>query len=263
MQNSLKEKIEEEKRISVLIADDEELFQKSITLFLRSTGRYDVDSVESGVDALNALKRQPYDVLILDYKMPYLSGLDVLQKMDEDKIETPTIMFTGAGSENIAIEALKLGAYDYIRKDMFDMNHLPILINGVHERYLFKKERKLYEDLHKQKGQNLATAEMTRNYISINAQLLNTTLSMISMVMEDTEKELKLNLPEEAKLHIEEAYGTLKESFRIISFGSKSLLNLTRTISSRLEGTIDVQHDIEELDAKLAILREKMKTMMK
>jgi len=263
MQNSLNEKIEEEKRISVLIADDEELFRKSITLFLRSTSRYDVDSVESGTDALNALQRQHYDVLILDYKMPYLTGLDVLQKMAEDKIETPTIMFTGAGTENIAIEALKLGAYDYIRKDLFDLNHLPILVNGVYERYLFKKERMLYEDLHMQKGHNLATAELTRNYISINAQLLSTTLSMISMVMEDTEKELKLNLPQEAKLHIEEAYGTLKESFRIISFGSKSLLNLTRTISSRLEGTIDVQHDIEELDAKLVILKEKMKTMMK
>ena len=263
MQNSMKEKAEEEKIISVLIADDEELFRKSITLFLRSTSRYNIDSVESGTDALDALKRQHYDVFILDYKMPFLSGLGVLQKMTEEKIETPTIMFTGAGSENIAVEALKLGAYDYIRKDLFDLNHMPILINGAHERYLFKKERELYEDLHKQKGHNLATAELTRNYISINAQLLNTTLSMISMVMEDTEKELALNLPQEAKLHIEEAYGTLKESFRIISFGSKSLLNLTRTISSRLEGTIDVQHDIEELDAKLVVLKEKMKTMMK
>jgi len=263
MQNSLKEKVEEEKRISVLIADDEELFRKSITLFLRSTNRYDVDSVESGTDALNALNRQHYDVFILDYKMPQLSGLNVLQKMADAKIETPTIMFTGAGSENIAIEALKLGAYDYIRKDLFDLNHMPILINGVYERYLFKKERMMYENLHKQKGHNLATAELTRNYISINAQLLSTTLSMISMVMEDTEKELKLNLPQEARLHIEEAYGTLKESFRIISFGSKSLLNLTRTISSRLEGTIDVQHDIEELDAKLVVLREKMNSMMK
>ena len=263
MHNSQKEKVEEERKISVLIADDEELFRKSIVLFLRSTRRYEVESVESGTDALDSLKRQPYDVLILDYKMPHLSGLDVLQKMIEDKIETPTIMCTGAGSENVAIEALKLGAYDYIRKDLFDLNHLPILINGVHERYLFKKERLLYEDLHKQKGHNFATAELTRNYISINAQLLNTTLSMISMVMEDTEKELKLNLPPEAKLHIEEAYGTLKESLKFISFGTKSLLNLTRTISSRLEGTIDFQRDIEELDSKFVALKEKMKSMMK
>jgi DNA-binding response OmpR family regulator len=263
MLSPIEEGAEEIKKIHVLIADDEELFRKSIALFLKSTNRYEVESVESGTDALDALKVLTYNVIVLDYKMPGLSGLDVLQKMIEEKIDTPAIMLTGAGSENVAIEAMKLGAYDYVRKDLFDLNHLPILINGVHERFLFKQERKLYEDLHKQKGHNLATAEMTRNYISINAQLLNTTLSMISMVMEDTEKELKLNLPQEAKLYIEEAYGTLKESYKIISFGSKSLLNLTRTISSRLEGTIDVQHDIEELEAKMIILKEKMKTMMK
>jgi FixJ family two-component response regulator len=263
MQRPFEEKVEEEKRISVLIADDEESFRKSIVFFLKSTNRYEVDSVESGTDAMDALRQRTYNVLVLDYRMPGLTGLNVLQKMLEEGIDTPTIMLTGAGSENIAKEAIKLGAYDYIRKDLFDLNHLPILVNGVYERFLFKKERLLYEDLHKQKGHNLATAELTRNYISINAQLLNTTLSMISMVIEDTEKELKLNLPQEAKLYIEEAYGTLKESYRIISFGSKSLLNLTRTLSSRLEGTIDVQHDIEELDAKLVILKEKMKTMMK
>jgi DNA-binding response OmpR family regulator len=262
MQSPFEESEEETRKIHVLIADDEELFQKSCTLFLRSTGRYDVDSVESGTDAINALKRQPFDVLILDYKMPYLSGLDVLQKMTDDKIETPTIMLTGAGSENIAIEALKLGAYDYIRKDLFDLNHLPVIINGVHERYLFKKERMLYEDLHKREGHNTATAELTRNYISISSQLLHTTLSVIALVLEDTEKELKSNLPPETKTHIEKAYDTLKESYKIISFGTKSLLNLTRIISSRLEGTIDVQQDVEELDVKLTILKKRMKSIL-
>ena len=251
-------------RIKITIAEDQEIYRKALKVYLEESAKFEIiDEASDGKELIDKLKKQIPDLIILDYKMPHLSGLDVLQKMIEDKLDTPTIMCTGAGSENIAIEALKLGAYDYIRKDLFDLNHLPILINGVHERYLFKKERVLYEDLHKQKGHNFATAELTRNYISINAQLLNTTLSMISMVMEDTEKELKLNLPPEAKLHIEEAYGTLKESLKFISFGTKSLLNLTRTISSRLEGTIDFQRDIEELDSKLAILKEKMKTMMK
>jgi FixJ family two-component response regulator len=263
MQSPFEESAEEAKRIHVLIADDEESFRKSIVYFLKSTHRYEVDSVESGTDALDALKRQMYDVLVLDHRMPGLTGLMVLQKMFEENIETPTIVLTGAGSESIAVEAMKLGAYDYVRKDLFDLNHLPILINGVHERFLFKKERLLYEDIHKQKGHNLATAELTRNYISISAQLLNTTLSVVSMVLEATEKKLKLNLPQETKLYIEEAYSTLKESYKIISFGTKSLLNLTRVISSRLEGTIDVQHDIEELDTKLDTLKEKMKTMLK
>jgi DNA-binding response OmpR family regulator len=254
---------EEAKKIRVLIADDEESFRKSIVYFLKSSNRYEVDSVESGTDALEALKRQKYDVLVLDYKMPGISGLQVMQKMQEAQMDVPVIVLTGAGSENIAVEAMKLGAYDYIRKDLFDINHLSILINGVYERFLFKKERSLYEDLHKQKGHNLETAELTRNYISISAQLLNTTLSVISMVIEDTEKELNSNLPQEAKLYVEEAYRTLKESYRIVSFGTKSLLDLTRVISNRLEGSVDVQHDIEELDTKLATLKEKMKTMMK
>ncbi len=262
MQSPFEESAEETRRIHVLIADDEELFQKSCTLFLRSTNCYDVDAVDSGLDALNALKRQHYDVLILDYKMPHLSGLDVLQRMAEDKIDTPTILLTGYGSENVAIEALKYGAYDYIRKDLFDLTHLPIIINGVYERYLFKKERMLFEDLHKREGHNTATAELTRNYISISSQLLNTTLSVVALVLEDTEKELKSNLPAEAKANIERAYDTLKESYKIISFGTKSLLNLTRVISNRLEGTIDVQQDVEELDAKLTILKQRMKSIL-
>jgi DNA-binding response OmpR family regulator len=262
MHNPFEGSAEEIRKIHVLIADDEELFQKSCTLFLRSTNSYDVDSVESGLDALNAIKRQQFDVLILDYKMPHLSGLDVLQKLAEDKIEIPTIMLTGAGSENVAIEALKLGAYDYIRKDLFDLNHLPTIINGVYERYLFKKERMLFEDLHKREGHNTATAELTRNYISISSQLLNTTLSVVALVLEDTEKELNLNIPAETKAYIEKAYDTLKESYKIISFGTRSLLDLTRIISNRLEGTIDVQQDIEELDAKLTILKQRMKSIM-
>jgi len=262
MQSPFEESAEETRRIHVLIADDEELFQKSCSLFLRSTNCYDVDSVESGIDALNALKRQHFDVLILDYKMPHLSGLDVLQKMAEEKIDTPTILLTGFGSENVAIEALKYGAYDYIRKDLFDLNHLPIIINGVYERYLFKKERMLFEDLHKREGHNTATAKLTKNYISISSQLLNTTLSVVALVLEDTEKELKLNLPSEIKANIEKAYDTLKESYKIISFGTRSLLELTRVISNRLEGTIDVQQDVEELDAKLTILKQRMKSIL-
>ena len=77
MQSPFDESAEETKKIHVLIADDEESFRKSIVFFLKSTNRYDVDSVESGSDALHALKHQAYDVLVLDYKMPGLTGLQV------------------------------------------------------------------------------------------------------------------------------------------------------------------------------------------
>jgi CheY-like chemotaxis protein len=207
---------------------------------------------------LEALQQHTYDILVLDYVMPGMSGLNVLQKMLELKIETAVVMLTGAGSEYIAVEAMKLGAYDYVRKDLFDMNHLPTLINGVYERFMFKKERTLNQDLRKHHEHSLATSELMRNYISISSQLLNTTLAAISMVIEDTEKELKLDLPKETQRYIQEAGATLKESYQIISFGTKSLLELTRVIYNRLEGSLYVQQDIEELDAKLKILQDKM-----
>lgn len=263
MQSPFDVPLEETKKICVLIADDEDSFRKSIIYFLTSTKRYEADAVDSGIATLEALHKKKYDVLILDYKMPGISGLQVMQKMQEEKMDIPVVMLTGAGSENIAVEAMKLGAYDYIRKDLFDMNHMSILVNGVYERYLFKKERTLYEELHKQQGHNVETAELTRNYISISAQLLNTTLSVVAMIIEDTEKELKTNLSKEVKLYIEEAYRSLKESYKIISFGTNSLLDLTRIISKRLEGSLNVQHDIDELDDKLATLKEKMRAMVK
>jgi DNA-binding response OmpR family regulator len=258
MANTLKDDASETKKISVLIADDEETFRKSVLYSLRSTNHFIVDSAESGEETLKALQQRSYDVLILDYVMPGMSGLNVLQKMLELKKDTAVIMLTGAGSEYIAVEAMKLGAYDYVRKDLFDMNHLPILINGVYERFMFKKERILNQDLKKHHEHSLATAELMRNYISISIQLLNTTLAAISMIIEDTEKELKLDLPKETEIYIKEACATIKESYQIISFGTKSLLELTRVIYNRLEGSLYVQQDIEELDKKLKLLQEKI-----
>jgi DNA-binding NtrC family response regulator len=165
MANPLAEETSDTKKINVLIADDEESFRKSILYSLRSTNQYNVDSAESGEETLEALQQHSYDILVLDYVMPGMSGLNVLQKMLELKIETAVIMLTGAGSEYIAVEAMKLGAYDYVRKDLFDINHLPTLINGVYERFMFKKERILNQDLKKHHEHSLATAELMRNYI--------------------------------------------------------------------------------------------------
>jgi FixJ family two-component response regulator len=258
MHSLLEENAEETKKIHVLIVDDEESFRKSLVYFLNSTNQYEVDSAESGQEALEALEQQSCDVLVLDYIMPGLSGLNVLQRMLELKIEIPVIMLTGAGSEYIAVEAMKLGAYDYVRKDLFDLNHLPILINSVYERFLFKKERALNNDLRKQREHSLVTAELMQNYISISTQLLNTTLAAISMIIEDLEKEIKTNLPKETQHHMEEACSTVKESYQIISFGTKSLQELTRAIFNRLGGSPEVQQNMEELDIKLKLLQEKI-----
>ncbi len=129
------------KKLRILLVDDEEPLRNILRKYLESTDKFECTECESGEDAVGLLNRLQFDVIILDYKMQGISGLNVLQWMCEQKIETPVLMLTAAGSENVAVEAMKLGAYDYLRKDQLDLEHLPIILNGIYERYLFHKDR--------------------------------------------------------------------------------------------------------------------------
>ncbi|MBM4162614.1 MAG: response regulator, partial [Ignavibacteria bacterium] len=99
---------------SLLIVDDDDSFRIAMKQILSSSGRYRVRSCESGESAIEALQQERFDVVILDYRMGGISGLNVLQWMHEQKIDTPVVMMTAAGSESVAVEAMKLGAYDYV-----------------------------------------------------------------------------------------------------------------------------------------------------
>jgi DNA-binding response OmpR family regulator len=150
---------------TILFAEDEPSFRLAVFTFLSSQG-FQVEVCETGKAAVEALTHSQFDVVILDYRMPEMSGLNVLQWMYEQKFETPVIMLTGAGSETIAVEALKLGAYDYILKDQLDFHHLPIVINGVYERYMFRKEKKFREEFERRRENDLTTLELFHSTLS-------------------------------------------------------------------------------------------------
>jgi DNA-binding response OmpR family regulator len=122
----------------ILVADDEDSYRKSIAVRLRATGEFDVDEADSGKEAIGCIKRKQYDLLILDHQMGEVSGLNVMQWMCEEKIVIPVVLLTGAGNETIAVEVMKLGACDYLRKDQLDLSRLPIIIRAALEQ---RKER--------------------------------------------------------------------------------------------------------------------------
>jgi len=126
--------------LRLLIVDDDDAFRLALKSAMDDSG-YSVESCDCGEAGINILRASVFDVVILDYRMPGISGLNVLQWMHEQKMETPVIMLTAVGSENIAVEAMKLGAYDYFAKDTIDIFHLPIAINSAYECFLFKKEK--------------------------------------------------------------------------------------------------------------------------
>ncbi len=99
----------------VLLVDDEEIFTRNIAKLLSHRG-YRVTAVNSGDAAIRALEEQPFDVLVLDLKMPGLDGIATFREMLKLGLSVETIILTGHGSIDTALEAVKLGAHDYLTK---------------------------------------------------------------------------------------------------------------------------------------------------
>ncbi len=105
----------EEDRPAILVADDEE----SMRFFLRKTLRragYEVVTVPDGRAAVSAIRDRPWVAMLVDLKMPGLDGVGVLEEVRASGLEFPVVLMTGFGSVDNALEAMKRGASDYIRK---------------------------------------------------------------------------------------------------------------------------------------------------
>ena len=99
----------------VLLVEDTLPLAKSYIEFLK-TGPYEVEHVETGRKALNALKRGMPDVMLLDINLPDMSGLDVLARMGEMESSCPVVVITAHGSIKLAVDAMRAGAADFLVK---------------------------------------------------------------------------------------------------------------------------------------------------
>ncbi len=99
----------------VLVIDDEESIRELLKDFLEGEGM-DVVSASNGEAGLNLLKEEKFDLFLLDLMMPVMSGLDVLREAASEGINVPSIVITAHATVQTAVEAMKLGAFDYITK---------------------------------------------------------------------------------------------------------------------------------------------------
>src|SRR6267142_2658838 len=99
----------------ILVVDDERVIREILAEFLTLEG-FSVHTVEDGEKALTELRMRPYDLLITDLKMPRLSGLQLLERIEAERLGVLTVLMTGFGTVETAIEAMKKGAYDYLLK---------------------------------------------------------------------------------------------------------------------------------------------------
>jgi DNA-binding NtrC family response regulator len=123
-----------EQKNKILVIDDDPSLRNMLNIVLKNEG-YRVTSLESAIVALRRLKKESFDLIISDIKMPDVSGIDLLRKVKSINSEIPVIMITGFASTNDAVEAMKLGAEDYVIKP-FNLDELKIIIN----KSLYKKD---------------------------------------------------------------------------------------------------------------------------
>ncbi len=125
----------------VLVVDDEESIREFFEIMLKREG-YDVVAASNGAEALERLKKERVDLVISDIQMPELSGMDLLQAAKELDPELVVIMITAFGSTETAVEAMKLGAYDYVQKP-FKIDEVKIIIRQALEKRTLRMENAL------------------------------------------------------------------------------------------------------------------------
>lgn len=128
----------------ILVVDDEKIFRESLFHWFEEEG-FDVTPVDSGEEALKVYDVDKFDIILLDIKMPGMSGLELLAKIKQIDPHATVIMITAFASVSTAIQALKEGAYDYVTKPV-DPDELTHLIHkALKDKELLRENIKLRE----------------------------------------------------------------------------------------------------------------------
>lgn len=135
----------------ILIVDDEKNLRQVLRIELAAGGA-EVEEAENGLKALYLLEKEEYDVVLLDLNMPYLGGIEVLKKMKFLEYPSEVIILTANATISTAVEAMKMGAYDFLTKP-FHMEELSPVIEKAYEKKRLRNENLLLKtQLQRQAG---------------------------------------------------------------------------------------------------------------
>jgi len=136
---------------SILCVDDDRNTVSALSVILKKSG-YNIYSALNGCDALKILEEEQVDIAIIDYKMPGMSGIDLLKKIKDLNYDVEVLILTGYGTIPNAVESIKLGAFDYILKP-FHKNDILSRIDKILQFKKLQKENILLKNRLKEKYQ--------------------------------------------------------------------------------------------------------------
>jgi len=236
-----------DKPCRILVIDDEEAMRDSCRQVLTRAG-YEVDLASNGEKGLEQVRSFAPDLVLLDLKMPGLSGTEVLEQLPAIDPHLITVVITGYATVESAVEAMKQGAYDYLPKP-FSPEELRIIVRRGLERrrYMLETERLLREK-----------EMMRKNFVSLVSHELRSPLAAIQQNLIVITSSLAKDIPEQPLQMLERMKARIKGLITLIS----DWLNLSRIESGEfLTGMeevdlIEVLNDVTDLLAPLAQEKE-------
>lgn len=126
--------------MKILVVDDERSIRNTMKEILEYEG-HEVFLAENGVVAVKMVKKEPYDLIFCDIKMPEMDGIEALEAIQEINADIPVVMISGHGNIDTAVESIKKGAYDFIEKPL-DLNRILITLRNATDKTVLVKETK-------------------------------------------------------------------------------------------------------------------------
>lgn len=137
--------------MKILLVEDKDSLRQMLSTAIRKAG-YPVDEAADGNIAADKIRKQPYQLIITDLRLPTLSGLEILKIQKEIDATIPVLLMTAYGTIEEAVEAMKQGAFDFVPKPV-DISHLTLLINrALEQRRLLLENILLKEDFQRTYG---------------------------------------------------------------------------------------------------------------
>ncbi len=133
---------------NILVIDDERSIRNTLKDILEYENHH-LDLAENGTEGLELFKKNKYEIVLCDIKMPGMDGIEVLHQMNEHNHEIPVIMISGHGNIDTAVDSIKKGAYDFIQKPL-DLNRLLVTIkNALEKKDLVAETKRLKKKISK------------------------------------------------------------------------------------------------------------------
>lgn len=232
-------------RLKVLVVDDDEAFSGAVRYALEASGPFDIRCVDTGETAVETLQRERFDIVFLDYRLPGISGLDVLQWMGEKSIDVPVIFVTAVGPNDVAAEAVRLGAYEYIRKEHLELGHLGLMIEGVRERFMYRRQKERWRAFDKDRENSLVAIEMFHGTLASMARIVYTSLSAAERMLRERESRIRSYVTEPDSQPLTEAFAALDREYRTISASVESVLEVANVLHGSFADA-DYAHKIHD-----------------